>query len=287
MEHVMKHLVCFGYGLSARTLAARLDRAEWTVTATYRSSLPDASENVRALRFGAALPADATHLLVSAPPDEEGDPVLRLYRDSIARLAHVSWTGYLSTTGVYGDRQGEWVDESSPLLPSTERGARRLAAEGDWLSLREEHPIGLHIFRLAGIYGPGRNQLLSILDGSAKRVIKPGQVFSRIHAEDIAGVLLASMARPNPGAAYNVCDDEPCPPQDVVAYAASLLGRDMPPAIPFDEATLSPMARSFYAESKRVLNHRIKQELGYKLLYPSYREGLSALLEGLKHERRA
>jgi nucleoside-diphosphate-sugar epimerase len=273
----MKHLLCFGYGLSARMLVQRLDRREWRVSATYRSRAPQ-DEAVNAIRFGDDLPQDLTHLLVSAPPDETGDPVLAAYAERIAALTTVVWTGYLSTTGVYGDRGGEWVDEESPLAPTTERGARRLAAERAWLLLNQHHPVGLHIFRLAGIYGPGRNQLLSVRDETAKRIIKPGQVFSRIHAEDIAGVLLASMARPNPGAAYNVCDDEPSPPQDVVAHAATLLGIPAPPEVPFEQAALSPMARSFYAESKRVSNRRIKEELGYELLYPSFREGLAALL---------
>ncbi len=147
-----------------------------------------------------------------------------------------------------------------------------------WMALQVRRPIGLHIFRLAGIYGPGRNQLVSLREGTAKRIVKPGQIFSRIHADDIAGVLLASMERPRPGAAYNVCDDEPSPPQDVVAYAAQLLGLPIPPEVPFDAAQLSPMARSFYAESKRVSNRLIKHELGYSLKYPSYREGLAALL---------
>jgi nucleoside-diphosphate-sugar epimerase len=152
-----------------------------------------------------------------------------------------------------------------------------LEAERSWLRLRRDFGVPVHLFRLAGIYGPGRNQLLNFRDGGAKRIIKPGQIFSRIHVEDIAGVLAASIAKPNPGRAYNVCDDEPCPPQEVVAYAADLLGLLLPPEIPFEDANLSPMAKSFYADSKRVSNKRIKAELGYKLLYPNYRDGLRAL----------
>lgn len=277
----MKHIVCFGYGLSARTLCRKLERGDWKVTATFRDGMPG-DAGVNAIRFRDALPADATHLLVSAPPGENGDPVLSTYRSQITDLRNIAWSGYLSTTGVYGDRQGGWVDENAPLAPSTTRGERRLAAEREWHDLQQQRDIGLHIFRLAGIYGPGRNQLLSVRDGSAKRVVKPGQIFSRIHAEDIAGVLLASMQRPNPGAAYNVCDDEPCPPQDVVVYAASLLGQQPPPEIAFEDAELSPMARSFYAESKRVSNKRIKHELGYQLAYPTYREGLAAELARLQ-----
>ena len=189
----------------------------------------------------------------------------------------MKWVGYLSTSGVYGNRGGDWVDEESPLEPTTARGQRRLEAERSWLRLHSDFGLPVHLFRLAGIYGPGRNTLLNLRDGSAKRIIKPGQIFSRIHVDDIAGVLAASMAKPNPGRVYNVCDDEPCPPQEVVEYAANLLGMSVPPEIPFEQAELSPMAKSFYADSKRVSNKRIKNELGYRLFYPNYREGLGAL----------
>jgi nucleoside-diphosphate-sugar epimerase len=279
----MPHLLCFGFGFSARTLASRLIATGWSVSATSRSAAGRgivAAAGATPLPFPAAASAidAATHILVSAPPGDEGDPVILAHRENLIRRAgQLSWAGYLSTTGVYGDRGGGPVDEESPLEPSTDRGRRRLNAEAAWLGLFRDHGLPVHIFRLAGIYGPGRNQLEAILDGSARRVIKPGQVFSRIHVDDIAGVLMASMARPHPGRAYNVCDDEPCPPQDVVAFAAELLGRPLPPAIPFEEAGLSPMARSFYAESKRVDNRRIKDELGYALAFPTYREGLTAL----------
>jgi nucleoside-diphosphate-sugar epimerase len=203
---------------------------------------------------------------------------LRLFQEQLRRLSkQLQWVGYLSTTGVYGDRGGDWVDEESSLEPNTTRGERRLKAEQNWLKLCNDHGLPVHLFRLAGIYGPGRNQLLTVLNGTAKRIIKAGQIFSRIHVDDIAGVLTASIAKPNPCRAYNVCDDEPCPPQEVVEYAASLLGLPLPPEIPFEEANLSSMAKSFYADSKRVSNQRMKNELGYQLLYPNYREGLLAL----------
>jgi nucleoside-diphosphate-sugar epimerase len=225
------------------------------------------------------IPAGVTHIVSSVPPDEHGDPVLAQFADELAARANeVSWVGYLSTTGVYGDHAGGWVDETTPLQPSTERGHRRLKAERDWLSLHERHGLPVHIFRLAGIYGSGRNQLETVRDGTARRVIKPGQVFSRIHVEDIAGILQASISRPNPGQAYNVADDEPCPPQEVVAHAAELLGLAVPHEEEFDGARLSPMARSFYAESKRVSNARVKSELGYRFKYANYRQGLQALL---------
>lgn len=287
----MNHLLCFGLGFSARVLAARLAARGWRITATSRSA-PGAAA-IAALGYGVvqfdgSAPFDdagldgVTHLLSSAPPDAAGDPVLLQLRTHLAaRARQFRWAGYLSTTGVYGDHGGGWVSEETPLTPNTERGARRVAAEEEWLALWRVHGLPVHLFRLAGIYGPGRNQLLSILDGSAKRIIKPGQVFSRVHVEDIAGVLEASMARPHPGRTYNVCDDEAGPPQDVVAYAAELLGRPVPPGTPYDEATLSPMARSFYADSKRVSNSRIKEELGVRLAYPTYREGLAALAKTL------
>lgn len=223
--------------------------------------------------------AEATHLLTSVAPDEEGDPVLRGAGDQIAAAAgHIVWAGYLSTTGVYGDRQGGWVDETSDLRPATRRGAARVAAEVAWQALAAESGLALHIFRLAGIYGPGRGPFAKVKDGTARRIVKPGQVFSRIHVDDIATVLRASMARPDPGAVYNVCDDDPAPPEDVLAHAAELLGLPLPPEVPFEAAEMSPMARSFYAESKSVRNDRIKRDLGVNLAYPDYRAGLAALL---------
>lgn len=279
----MNHLLCFGFGFSARALVAQLDRRAWKISATSRDAEGIAEINAQGfhgLLFDGTLliAPDVTHLLISAPPGENGDPVLQLFEEQLQRLSkQLKWVGYLSTTGVYGDRGGDWVDEDSPLEPTTARGQRRLEAERIWLRLHSEFGLPVHLFRLAGIYGPGRNQLLNVRDGSAKRIIKPGQIFSRIHVEDIAGVLAASIAKPNAGRAYNVCDDEPCPPQEVVAYAVDLLGLPLPPEIPFEQAELSSIAKSFYADSKRVSNRRIKTELGYKLLYPNYRVGLTAI----------
>ena len=221
-----------------------------------------------------------THLLISIPPGKAGDPVAQTCGSQLAnRAGQFEWVGYLSTTGIYGDRNGGWVDETCAAAPSTERGARRAGAEALWLDLHSKYGLPVHLFRLAGIYGPGRNQLETVRCGTARRIIKPGQVFSRIHVDDITGILAASIGRPNPGAAYNLCDDEAAPPQDVVAFAAELLGMDPPAEIDFETAELSPMARSFYAESKRVSNKRVKSELGYEFIYPTYRDGLRALLE--------
>ncbi len=226
------------------------------------------------------LPADlapalarATHILATAAPDGNGDPFLGGALAAI-RAARPKWVGYLSTTAVYGDHQGGWVDEETPPNPQSARAVLRILAEQQWLATG----LAVHIFRLAGIYGPGRGPFEKVRDGSARRIIKPGQVFSRIHVDDIAATLMASIARPNPGAVYNVCDDDPAPPEDVLAYAAALLGLPEPPAVPYEAAEMSPMARSFYGESKRVSNRRIRGELGVQLAYPTYREGLEGLL---------
>lgn len=225
---------------------------------------------------GTRLPLEkATHLLTSVAPNDAGDPVLAEIADRLHGSSHLEWVGYLSTTGVYGDHDGGWVDEDAPLSPSTKRGQARVTAEAAWAELG----LPLHIFRLAGIYGPGRGPFAKVRRGTARRIIKEGQVFSRIHVEDIATTVLASIKRPNPGAAYNVCDDDPAPPQDVIAHAAELLNLPLPPALPFEDADMTPMARSFYAESKRVKNDRIKSELGVQLKYPDYRTGLAALLK--------
>jgi nucleoside-diphosphate-sugar epimerase len=272
----------FGLGFSGRVIAQRLLDAGWQVTGTTRSG-EGGPPGVEVHRFdrGNPLPkgvlAGVTHVLSSVPPDEAGDPVLDLMGAELRGL-ELEWAGYLSTTGVYGDWGGAWVDEDSPLRPSLDRSRRRAEAERQWL----DSGLPAHLFRLAGIYGPGRSAIDSVRNGTARRIDKPGQVFSRIHVEDIAATVLASMARPNPGAAYNVCDDDAAPPQDVVTEACRLLGVEPPPILSWEQAraSLSPMALSFYADNKRVSNRRIKEELGVRLRYPTYREGLAALLAG-------
>ncbi len=284
----MRTLLSFGHGYSARALTRRLLPKGWRVIGTTRSRQKFGelrAEGVEPACFPgddmrAAL-TEATHLLVSAGPTDAGDPVLNELRDEIAAKApQLDWAGYLSTTGVYGDHQGGWVDEETPLAPSTRRGQWRKQAEEGWAAIPG---LPLHIFRLAGIYGPGRGPFAKVRSGTARRIIKEGQVFSRIHVDDIAQVLEASIDRPNPGRIYNLCDDDPAPPQDVIAHAAELLGTAPPPAVPFAKAELSPMARSFYAESKRVRNHRIKEELGVSLIHPDYRSGLRDLLDKEPH----
>jgi len=279
-------LFCFGLGYSALALAETLLAEGWGVAGTCRAAEKQADfarRGVEALLFESDRPLvesafeGVTHVLQSIPPGAEGDPVLAMHGAMLARRRQIRWFGYLSTTGVYGDRGGDWVEEHDDLQPTGERGRRRVAAEVGWSRLLYAEGLPLHVFRLAGIYGPGRSALDSLRAGTAKRVIKPGQVFSRIHVADIVQVLRASMARPNAGAVYNVCDDDPAPPWEVVEYAAELLGIPAPPAVPFEQAELSDMARSFYDDNKRVRNDRIKRELGVQLMYPSYREGLRAL----------
>lgn len=286
----MSALFCFGLGFSARALARRLLAKGWAATGTARSE--DKLEALRGQGFGAVLfdgeapgpevPAAldaASHVVVSAPPGEAGDPVLRHHGDDLAAAPSVGWIGYLSTVGVYGDHQGQWIDETAPLNPKSERSKRRVAAERAWLDFGARSGKPVQIFRLAGIYGPGRSAIDNLRQGRARRINKPGQVFNRIHVEDIATVLEASIARPNAGAIYNVTDDLPAPPQDVVAYGAELMGVAAPPEVSFEEADLSPMGRSFYGENKRVSNARIASELGVRLACPTYREGLKAVLD--------
>ena len=276
----MNTLLSLGHGYSAQALARLLIPQGWRVIGTTRSPAKAramADEGVEPLLWPVesltpAL-AQATHVLQSMAPDQGGDPVLAAHAAALA-AARAEWVGYLSTTGVYGDHQGGWVDEATPLTPATARGQARVQAEQGWQALG----LPLHIFRLAGIYGPGRGPFEKVRNGTARRIIKPGQVFSRIHVDDIAQVLAASIARPNPGAIYNVCDDDPAPPEDVLAHAAHLLGLPPPPEEDWQTAEMTPMARSFYAESKRVRNDRIKQDLGIRLIHPDYRSGLAALL---------
>lgn len=275
-----KTLLSFGHGYSARALAKLLP--DWRIIGTTRSA--EKAEALRADGADALIwpgndPTEAlqtaTHILLSIAPEEAGDPVFLAHADAIEDAPNLQWIGYLSTTGVYGDHAGGWVNEDTLLTPSTKRGQMRVKAEAQWQSL----DLPLHIFRLAGIYGPGRGPFTKVRSGTARRIIKKGQVFSRTHVDDIAQVLTASIAQPNPGTIYNVCDDDPAAPQDVIAYAAELLGLPVPPDIAFESADFTPMARSFYAESKRVRNDRITEDLGVKLRYASYRDGLKALLE--------
>ncbi|MEE9590687.1 MAG: SDR family oxidoreductase [Hyphomicrobiaceae bacterium] len=293
MNGARQHLLCFGLGYCAKALVARLKPRGWRISGTSRTvgsaaKLQDLGVGAIVFDSGEAtapsLPTTVTHALISVPPGAQGDPVLRAFCDQLAAMEQLRWIGYLSTVGVYGDHGGAWVHEETPPAPVSERGQRRLAAESAWLDFAENSAKQAQIFRLPGIYGPGRNALESLRQGKARRIVKPGQVFNRIHVVDIAATLEAAMAKSVGETIFNVTDDEPAPPQDVVTLAAELLGLEPPLVQNFDAAELSPMARSFYDENKRVENKRIKQVLGVKLAYPTYREGLRALVHDLTAE---
>lgn len=276
----MNTLLSLGHGYSAQALSRLLISRGWRVIGTTRSADKAAAlarQGIEPLIWPGDIShalTQATHLLTSVAPDPVGDPVLRALSPQLKTL-NLRWAGYLSTTAVYGHYNGDWVDESTPLTPATERGAARVRAEQGWTALG----LPLHIFRLAGIYGPGRGPFKKLRDGTARRIYKPGQVFSRIHVADIAQTLLASMIHPAPGTTYNVCDNDPASPEAVLSFAAHLLNLPEPPMVAYEDADMTPMARSFYAENKRVRNDRIKTDLNVRLLYPTYREGLQSLLD--------
>lgn len=280
-------LFIYGYGFAAQALTRRLQPQGWNISATYRR--PEAAQAMTAQGVDPVAADDiagvAEHLartqaiLIAAPPGPEGCPALQVLVPALARAeAFPDWIGYLSTTGVYGDRKGGWVFEDSRLAAQSTEGARRVGAERDWLEVGRGMGLTVTIHRLPGIYGPGRSAFDRLREGKARRVAAPGQVFSRIHVDDLAAGLDASMARPRAGGVYNLCDDEPAPNSEVVAYAARLLGMEPPPETPLDLEAMRPQARRFYAESKRVSNARAKAELGWRPVYPSYREGLAAIL---------
>ena len=288
-------LICFGFGYSAEHYVEefgrkKFDRIVGTVRGAERAAALNAhpSGRLNALIFDGitATPdlcsaiAEADAALVSVPPDETGDPVLRACGDDLVHAQRLRGVVYLSTIGVYGDRGGAWVDEATPPQPGAERSRERLAAEQAWLDFGARHNIAVAILRLAGIYGPGQNALVQIASGKARRIVKPGQVFNRIHVADIAQAIDAAFARKASGI-FNIADDEPTPPADPIVFAAQLMGVEPPPEIPFEQAapTMSPMALSFWQECRRVRNDKLKRDLGVSLRYPTYREGLRALFE--------
>jgi nucleoside-diphosphate-sugar epimerase len=281
-------LFVFGFGYSAQALGRRLRPKGWKITATVRDERGAgalANQGVRPVALDdpggvAQALADAQAVLITAPPDAGGCPALQVLVPALARAqAFPDWIGYLSTTGVYGDRRGGWVAETSRLAAQSLEGARRVGAERDWLEVGRGMGLTVTVFRLPGIYGPGRSAFDRLREGRARRIAAPGQVFSRIHVDDLAAGLEASIARPRAGGIYNLCDDEPAANVDVVAYAAGLLGMPVPPLVAVEDAGLSAAAQRFYADSKRVANARAKAELGWRPVYPTYREGLRAILD--------
>ena len=287
-----KKLFCFGYGYTCDYLGHALSQmpTDWSVHGTTRD--PERQQALRGrgveahifdesevLTHARHILSDVTHLLISTPPGDDGDPAFLRYAHEISALKNLQWVGYLSTTGVYGDRDGCWVDETSEILPASRRGSRRAKAEEQWLSLYQAHGLPVHIFRLAGIYGPGRSALDSVRAGIARRIHKKGHAFGRVHVEDIVNVILKSIQSPHPGEVYNVCDDVAAPSHEVIEYACELLGRTPPPMVEFEDANLAPMTRSFYMENRRVRNEKIKRELGVELKYPDFKAGLRGCLE--------
>ncbi len=287
----MKKLFCFGYGYTADYLGHALKAdPSWQLAGTTRDE--DKRENLLAQNVDAhifdyeiPLPDPAqilegtTHLLISTPPGEEGDPAYLMHMQDVVKIPTLEWIGYFSTTGVYGDRGGGAVDENDEIHPTSRRGSRRVLAEEQWLSLFQSYKLPVHIFRLAGIYGPGRSALDSVRAGVARRINKPGHAFGRIHVEDIVNTVLASFHKSQPGEIYNVVDDEPAPSHEVIEYACELLNRPPPPMVDFEDANLAPITRSFYMENRRTQNAKIKKELGVVLKYPNFRAGLKGCLE--------
>lgn len=281
-------ILIFGFGYTANFIAKKLGVMEFLITGTSRNIIrpeQDAKKIYELINFTRTdvekSLRSATHILVSTPPAMQfGDPVLSHFADLIKKYAsQYKWLGYLSSTGVYGDHQGAWVDESSASISLGQQAKLRLEAEKSWVSLAQNEQLPLHIFRIAGIYGPQRNALTRIARGKTQSIYKENHFFSRIHVEDIAVVVIASIKNPNPISIYNVADDEPAPAYEVDAYAAHLLKVPEPEKILFELATLSPMAKEFYTHHRRVNNDRIKQELGVELTYPTYREGLQKLYD--------
>ncbi len=276
-------LVVFGLGYTGAAIAARAVEMGWHVAGTSRDPAGiRAPDGVQVVAFdrAAGVLAEATHLVATAPPGEQGDPVLAVHRAAIAAARHLRWAGYLSTTGVYGDRGGAWVDETTPPAPGSERSTRRVAAEQGWARFADR--LAVDVFRVAGIYGPGRSALEDVRAGTARRVLKPGHLFGRIHRDDIARAVLAAaeQGRPPGLRVLHLVDDEPAESAAVIEEAARLLGVTPPPAVPYEQAVtaMSPMARSFWAENRLVANAKTKAALGIAWLYPTYREGLRAIL---------
>ena len=291
-----KKLFCFGFGYTCDGLADALRREgeDWQICGTTRDNEKRRflrHQNIHSFLFDHDHPLEdaahflrgVTHILLSSPPGDDGDPVFLTHAADLLKIPTLEWVGYLSSTSVYGDRNGGWADEDAKLRPSNQRGSRRARAEGQWTSLLKGTSFPLHIFRLAGIYGPGRSALDSVRAGIARRIDKPGHAFSRIHVQDIVAALLASMSAPKHEQAtakiYNLADDLAAPSQEVIKYACEMLGIEPPPLLPYEETDMAPITRSFYADNKRIRNDRMKNDLGISLKYPTYKEGLAGCLE--------
>lgn len=283
-------VLCVGCGYTATGFADQLRPDGWEIHGTTRS--PEKADALVAKKInpiiwndekGFAVPGSLNAILISTPPGAGGCPALPIIQAALsAATDKPNWIGYLSSNGVYGNHDGEWVDETTQPMPSSVRGQRRLHAENSWLDFGAQSDIPIVVFRLPGIYGPGRSALDSVRQGRAKRIFKDGQVFSRAHVADIVSALVASLANPDAGQLFNIADDEPAPPQDVITYACTLLGVSPPPLVPIEDAALSEMGKSFYQDNKRVRNDQLKRKLNISLAYPTYRDGLDAIFAGEK-----
>ncbi len=288
MTEMTRSLFVFGMGYSAQAVAEHSAAQFTSITGTTRSrekAVATGRAGTKYLLFDGEKPSEelvkalesATHLLISIAPGDQ-DPVLAAIPDLRSLARNLQWVGYLSTVGVYGNHDGAWVDEDTDPLPVSKRSIQRLNAENAWQQFAEEAKLPLTIFRLSGIYGPGRNAFINIEAGKSRRLVKPGQVFNRIHRDDIGRAVTLAMQGNIPGT-INITDDEPSPPQHVVSFAHALMGKEPPPDIDFETADLTPMARSFYGENKRVANTRSKSELGMEYQWPDYRTALTRMWE--------
>lgn len=292
-ERSHKKLFCFGYGYVAEHLAKKLkqDDPSWEICGTTRDKERLASmreDGIKAYIFSDDKPfhdplfilKDVTHILISIPPNEQGDIVFQTHARDILQIASIGWMGYCSSTSVYGNRDGDWVDETAEIRPSSERGSKRARAESAWLKTRRVAGIPINIFRLSGIYGPERSAIDSVRAGDTRRIFKDGHVFNRMHIDDIVAVMIASMSQPQPGDIYNLADDMPAPSHELIAYACGLLGKTPPAMVNYEDIEMAPMARSFYKDNKRIRNDKIKEKLGITLKHPDYKSGLDAILKG-------
>lgn len=269
----VKSLLFFGYGYVAQHLKAFLEpQGDWKFLGTKRADYNEPGITIVSMDDLLLIPRDTTHILISIPPQDDGDIAFHEFSRQIEKLQNLEWLGYLSTTGVYGNTNGAWVDESSPVNPGTPFAKKRVIAEEQWLNFHEVAKIPTHIFRISGIYGEGRNVADQVKAGTARIIDKPEQVFSRIHVDDIIQTLYASMHQPNPGSIYNLADDYPSNPRESIEYICQKLNITPPTPVKLEDSGLSEMAKSFYSQSRRVRNNKIKTELGVKLRYPSFRE---------------
>lgn len=276
-----RHLFCFGYGYCAQAVVKHMAVSEkdWTFSGTKRNKINDQFAEVHQFDSMLALPRDITHILVSIPPKDDGDVALQRFAKHIAMLPKLQWVGYISSTGVYGDAKGEWVDENSPIQPNNPFSKKRILAEHQWQDFCGQHKIPLTIFRIAGIYGPGRSALDQVLSDKAVVIDTPNHVFSRIHIDDIAHIIHEAIEDyKHSEGIFNLADDNPSSAKDVIQYACTLLNVPSPKPVTLEEANLSEMGKVFYSECKRVKNEKVKKHFKLKLKYPSFREGLMGIM---------